>query len=291
MRLQRVAGNKAVRKLLTEPQTAPRGLYRDPTDTGLKKEDAIGAFSGKVKERVTGGRNPMGSKKEWATLSDSERAKKLTKYVNAELTNAHVPKVGYLLDPTVKAGNAEFDFQNWTLTIGSQGGFDAMSDAQLADLGNTVYHESRHAEQWFRMARLKAGEADPFGDGKKPSKAALKTELGVPQKVAAEAIDRPLKPLTKAQKAFHSKDWADRQATKSTEGGSWYDSVYGAGNTHRNEVLGDAVNRYAEYRALSEEVDAWDVGGKSEAKLKALLADFRQKQSAKAAKAGAGATA
>ena len=44
-------------------------------------------------------------------------------------------------------------------------------------------------------------------------------KLGIPQKVAAEAIDRPLKPLTKAQKAFHSKDWADRQATKSTEGG------------------------------------------------------------------------
>ena len=55
--------------------------------------------------------------------------------------------------------------------------------------------------------------------------------------------------------------------------------------------MGDAANRYAEYRALSEEVDAWDVGGKSEAKLKALLADSRQKQSAKAAKAGAGATA
>ena len=54
----------------------------------------------------------MGSKKEWATLSDSEWAKKLTKYMNAELTNAHVSKVGYTLDPTVKAGNAEFDFQN-----------------------------------------------------------------------------------------------------------------------------------------------------------------------------------
>ena len=38
LRLQRVAGNKAVvRKLLTEPQTAPLALYPDPTDTGLER--------------------------------------------------------------------------------------------------------------------------------------------------------------------------------------------------------------------------------------------------------------
>lgn len=291
LRLQRVAGNRAVAGLVTKPQAAPLAVYRDPTDTGLKKEEAIGAFSGKVKERVTGARNPMGGKKEWATLSDGERANKLAKYANAELDKAHVPKVACTLDPNTPAGGAEFDFSTWTLSIGSQGGFAGLSDAELADLGNTVYHESRHAEQWFRIARLKAGEDDPFGDGAKPSKTALKTKLGIPQKVAAEAMDRPLKPLTKAQKFFHSKDWADRQGAKSTEGGSWYDSVYGTGRQHRSDVCQDINNRKADYFALAEEADAYDVGGKSETKLKALLADFRQKQAAKAAKAGTGATA
>jgi hypothetical protein len=291
LRLQRVAGNSAVAGLATRPQAAPLAVYRDPTDTGLKKEDAIGAFSGKVKERVTGARNPMGGKKEWATLSDGERANKLAKYANAELDKAHVPKVACTLDPDTRVGGAQFDFTTWTLSIGSKGGFAGLSDAQLADLGNTVYHESRHAEQWFRIARLKAGEDDPFGDGAKPSKSTLKTKLGIPQKVAAEAMDRPLKPLTKAQKFFHSKDWADRQGAKSTEGGSWYDSVYGAGSRHREDVYSDLRNRKADYRALAEEADAYYVGDKSETKLKALLADFRQKQAAKAAKAGTGATA
>jgi hypothetical protein len=37
---------------------------------------------------------------------------------------------------------------------------------------------------------------------------------------------------------------------------------------HRGEVLGDIDNRYDDYRALAEEVDAWNVGGRVAAAFK-----------------------
>lgn len=243
-------------------------------ETGLKKKGAIGAFSKKVKERTTGGKNPMGSTKAWDTLNADARVGKFTKYVNASLSKTHVPTVGYTLDPATDAGDAEFDFTTWKLTVGSNGLDAPMSDDALAEMADGVYHESRHAEQWFRIARLKAGESPA------PTAASLASTLFIPATVAAAAVKRPLKPLTKAQKFFHTKKYAERQVVKMAEAESWYQSVYGSGAVSREAVMADLGNRYDDYRALSEEVDAWDVGGKTGAKLRELMAAVRVKQAA-----------
>ncbi|MGK0274269.1 MAG: hypothetical protein ACI9N0_000643 [Ilumatobacter sp.] len=252
-------------------------VQRDHTDTGLKKEGAIATFSKKVKARSTGGKNPLGSVKDWDTLSVGARVAKLTKYVNAELVKTHVPPVTYTLDPGKDAGDAEFDFTTWSLTVGSNGLGADMSDDLIGSVADNVYHESRHAEQWFRVARVKAGESPA------PTSDSLAATLYIPANIAKAAHGRPLKPLTKLQKFFHSKKHNERQAVKIDEAQSWYESVYGAGGSDRNEVLGDIQVRYDEYRALSEEVDAWDVGGKAGAKVRQLIADLRVKQAAAAA--------
>jgi hypothetical protein len=246
-------------------------IQRDHTDTGLKKEGAIGDFASKVKARVTGKKNPLGSIKQWATLDAAAKIAKVAKYVNVELKKTHVPEVGSRPDASKTFDNAEFDFQTWQLSIGSQGLDAPMSDDQVAEMADTVYHESRHAEQWFRIARLKAGE-DPA-----PTAAELAGSLYIPQGIATAALARPLKPLTKVQKAFHSKKYAERHQTKMDEAASWHHSIYGAGGAHRGAVLGDIANRNAEYRALSEEVDAWGVGGSAQNKVRALLQTERQR--------------
>jgi hypothetical protein len=246
----------------------------DHTETGLKKEGAIETFSKKVKARATGGKNPMGSTKEWATLSVDAKAGKLAKYVNVELKKAHVPPVGYVLDGGSNAGEATFDFGPWNLSIGSVGLDGDLDDNMVGELADTVYHESRHAEQWFRIARLKAGESP------KPTKEHLAASLGVPEVIAGAALKRPLKEATKLQKFFHSKKWAERQDVKMDEAQSWYDGIYGANGAHRNEVYADLANRHADYMALAEEVDAWDVGGKAGGKVRALIAAVRLKQEA-----------
>ncbi len=259
-------------------RSMPHGpvVQRDHTDTGLKKESAVSAFGDKVKARVTGARNPLGSIKQWDPLTEAEKIAKVTKYVNAELAKTHVPEVASAADAGSRFDSASFDFTTWTLSIGSQGLDAPMSDADVGEMADTVYHESRHAEQWFRVARVKAGEAPT------PDAATLAGDLGIPQAIAKAALARPLKPLTKVQKAFHSKKYAERHQKKLDEASDWYESVYGTGSAHRGAVYADLNNRVADYMALAEEVDAWAVGGSAKAKIVALLQTERLRLAAAA---------
>ena len=59
-----------------------------------------------------------------------------------------------------------------------------LTKAEVAEIADTVYHEARHAQQYFRVARVKAGE------GK--TKAQIKTAVGIPLEVAKKAKDSPL---------------------------------------------------------------------------------------------------
>ncbi len=261
------------RKAASTTRSMPRTpvIQRDHTDTGLKKTGAISDFAGKVKARATGGRNPLGSIKQWATLDAAAKIAKVAKYVNAELKKTHVPEVTSTADAGSRFDSALFDFTTWSVSIGSQGLDAPMTDDDVANMADSVYHECRHAEQWFRIARLKAGEAPT------PTAADLAAALAIPQAIATAALARPLKPLTKLQKAFHSKKYAERHQNKMDEAQAWYDGIYGAGGVNRAAVYADLANRHADYLQLVEEVDAWGVGGSAQNKVRALLQTERQR--------------
>jgi hypothetical protein len=82
--------------------------------------------------------------------SFEERAEAVRGVINARLTAARVPAIG----PISKegGGNAHFKKQTWTVTVdpdfAMRGG-----PAAPAELLTTVYHEARHAEQEFLVAR------------------------------------------------------------------------------------------------------------------------------------------
>lgn len=161
--------------------------------------------------------------------------------------------------------SGQFDFTTWTLDIDTTIlNKDAVSDDEANDLVDTIYHEARHSEQWFRMACLRAGE------GRTESQIA--TELFIPANIAKEAANHPLKPLSKFSQFFLTKEQNKLHDKKIREAKEWYKSVYGDDAQHRNDVLNDIDNRYQEYRDLSEEVDAWDVGGKAGEAFKKLTA-------------------
>lgn len=274
--LQRSAGNSATSSAIQAAagSISLRTLQRDHTDTGLNKGSSVSSYATKVKERTTGGKNPMGSTKQWNTLSDDGRATKLMKYANAELEKAHAPKVKYTLDATSKPTGGSFDFTTWSLPIGTQG-FANMDDAMLAEVADTVYHECRHAEQWFRIARFKAGEKPA------PTASELATSLGIPTEIAETALKSPLRAQTKTQKFFHTKEYNERQDKKLSEASSWYEGIYGTGAQNREDVYQDLSNRKSDYLALVEEADAWAVAAKAKAKVSALLDEVRKKESAK----------
>lgn len=150
----------------------------------------------------------------WDKLKPKERADKMAAAANAELTKAGVPKTTAVLAKLPGNEAGELNFSAWELKLGSPAFSTATTDsAKMADAASTIYHESRHAEQWFRMARLQAGK------GKKASE--IKSEMGIPARIAAEAAKNPL----------------TGTGTEEKEAEAWYDSVYGTHAKARNEVL------------------------------------------------------
>jgi len=194
---------------------------------GLAEQAEIESFAGDAKGVIEG---------DWATQSKEERIDAILAKVNERLTAANVPVVGKVIQDL--GGDAgRFSFSLWSIRF-DEGIFskETLTDAEKADLADTVYHEARHGEQWYRMAQMLAGEGKTAAE--------IASEMGIPARIAAEAVGAPL--ATGSMDALI----AD----------GWYQSVYGTGREHRGRTLGEE-GTYEEYRNLPEESDAWRVGG------------------------------
>ncbi len=213
----------------------------------------------------------------WEELGNAQaRADALVATVNQRLAAAGVPELTAVLyagDSPQEQGS--LDFGPWAMQLNRLLlDHPGLGRDDAASLANTVYHEARHAEQWFAMARLRAGE----GRGA----AAIAAELGVPARVARAARAAPIRP----------------GSTDAVAASGWYQSVYGAHSGHRESVLGrltaadwavtearcrcqrapspanderlaraeERLTRvHNEYRELPEENDAWATGPAAEA--------------------------
>jgi hypothetical protein len=108
----------------------------------------------------------------WSDPANAQRpvedlAKALVDAGNAELAKLKVRKVQLQWVKTTEARRGEFHADLWLLTL-----FPAtigveptakvgdLSADQVSDLVRTIFHETRHAEQYFRVARVVAGEGD-----------------------------------------------------------------------------------------------------------------------------------
>ena len=222
-------------------------------------------------------------------MSPNDRAEAVLADVNVALQNEGIPAVGWIFNAAHGTG-AVFAFREWQMELGeepySMDVADNATPEQQAWQISAVYHEARHAEQWFRMARLEAGR------GKKAD--AIAKTMGIPRKIADEAAKSPLA--------------ADTPEGKEAE--TWYESVYGVKAAERNKILKDlpvlkqalldanaehdrvskdagaskdakdAAQRkqaeakrkfdevYAKYLAMPEEADAWKVDAAVESAVK-----------------------
>lgn len=177
---------------------------------------------------------------DWPNLTPDQRLERITDALNERLEAAGVPPVR--LTVSGSGGGGVYDFSTHSIEVSSDLlNQPNISTGDLQGLANTVYHEGRHAEQWFDMARLQVAR------GEDPS------NMGLPQSVIDAARAAP--PL-------------DPESQEGRFVASMYESVYGAGGADRNDVLGKLNNGdysvYELYRALPEEADAWRVGGKVE---------------------------
>jgi hypothetical protein len=201
----------------------------------------------------------------------------LVETVNRRLTAAGVPTVTAVLYAGASPQESgAFDFPTWTMQL-NQLLFDQSGLAQTdaADLANTVYHEARHTEQWFMMARYLAGQGY--------SAAGISQAMGIPARIGRDAKNAP--PIL-------------RGTVEGVTASGLYESVYGSGAAHREDILtrltdadwavttarcrcertpsaaNDALLAnaeaafdvlHAQYRELPEENDAWATGPMAEA--------------------------
>ena len=159
----------------------------------------------------------------WQQLSVDQRIAALIRLVNTHLDHAKVPQVTPNPQDTLDSG--AFNFPDWTMIVGKLAMAIEQPDlAQAKDLVDTIYHEARHAEQWFRIAQLRCLQRR-----RQNAKAtddqiakAVATELGIPRNIADEAV----KP---AAFTLGSMDALIAQG--------WFDSVYGGGSARRERIL------------------------------------------------------
>ena len=204
--------------LKVDGKAGPRTLPRIFT-SGLNVAGEGEAFGGEVQGRVVD---------EWAALATAEaRRDRLVELVNTRLEAAGVPAVTPAFD--ANANNAgSFNFPTWEMQIGrGRLGADSISEDDARDVADTVYHEARHTEQWYRMAQLRAAQG--------LSAAAITTELGIPARIAALARADPLV----------------RGTMEAVIAQGWWDSVYGSGSAHREATLTE-IDRAATARTAAQ---------------------------------------
>jgi hypothetical protein len=183
------------------PRTLPTAFQ-----IGLRSTKSTAAYIAKAKTIAA----------DWVKLgSAEERAKALLAAANEQLAAAKVPPVTPALKDEV-GELAHFAFQTWTMVLGKKAfAKNTITDDEARAAAATVYHEARHAEQWFMMARLLAGQ----GLKKKAISKRLNT---IPEDdVAKPAQDLPLA----------------KGSMEALIAQGWFDSVYGGGSAHRDEVL------------------------------------------------------
>jgi peptidoglycan hydrolase-like protein with peptidoglycan-binding domain len=116
----------------------PFGLAKDPS----------------IEKYAADARRAVGT---WAAQRDkNKRAQMLIQLVNKRLKAAGVPDCSFKVTKLDYAG--QFDGESWTISLSDE----LLSKPQIStddasSVAHTVYHEARHAEQYFTVARYFAG--------------------------------------------------------------------------------------------------------------------------------------
>lgn len=244
MYLQGTIGNQAMLKLLdeSEPQEqegkqAAQSFVQGNAIQQQIQPDAVqretGLRQGGAVSQTGGTADAFANDLANADKSPSELISAIEATLNASLNAEQVPPIVVVQAPG--GGNdGTFDFATWTIEIDPQAVFprktkiSELTTSEVREVADTLHHEARHCEQWFRMARLLAGQklGVPQADGTPVDEATvaqeIATAMGIPPSAALWATQAPLTTGTE----------------ESAEAQEWYDSVYGANSAYRELILG-----------------------------------------------------
>jgi hypothetical protein len=195
----------------------------------------------------------------WQNQTLEQRRAALEVLVNKTFKAAGLPNINEVratpLSASAQGGvQGNFDAQSWRININQAKLTDPqLSDQEAAQLASNLYHEMRHAEQYFRIAQLLASHP-PDGKFRTPQQiqAKLQIERDSPNNTIVSSAIASVKaqPLTTNQ---------IQQAT------AWYESIYSSGRAHRESVLNQQrtilssqkyQDKQKEYTTLSQQYAA-----------------------------------
>ena len=219
--LQRSAGNRAVatavregggellvqRGILDWFRTKPPKVSGPKNARPMKPEEQRGALSGKDVEarKKEDDRGLAGSKltgafaetvlRWWRDPANKDKPlKDLGEYLLAEVNKSLQTLGSFPCNSNMSASGDDmgsFGRTTWTIAMNPKKftttGATKVSEitqADLAELVDTVYHEARHSEQYFRIARIQAGQ--------KKTAEQIKTGMSIPADVAKAAFENPM---------------------------------------------------------------------------------------------------
>jgi hypothetical protein len=189
-------------------QDGGRGLVQRQTRTrpagGLATPAAAGRYAQAVED----------VRRDWRHLGTPEaRVTRLLAAAIREVRAPHIPM------PTVTVNEASgADGRFWPNTWAVRIAPDQVSRVGLDRLATIIYHETRHAEQWFAVARLLAGRGR--------TAAQIAADIGTTDpRVGPAAFAVPIRPGT----------------PEAARAQVWYESYIGAGRTHGEAVTLEAV--------------------------------------------------
>jgi hypothetical protein len=183
-----------------------------------------------------------------ATMTSfEERAGAVQAVINQRLTAAGVPTVGPIREEG--GGNAHFDKKSWSISVDPDFAMRGGPDAP-AQLLSTVYHEARHAEQDFLVARALA---------RTKSAEEIAAAHDVPPHIATAAKANPL-PENDPQNALVERLQAPVDTTPDPELAKIRDRLIekkNKGEPYTPEEQRIMDNAYARYKGRPPEADAF----------------------------------
>jgi hypothetical protein len=206
-------------------RTRPRAAMRLDGATGLARAEASARYARAVRTSRAG----------WDACPPRMRMAALVDAVNAEL--AHVsasPAVALLheLPPFTTPRRAWFLRGAWCVLFDPHALDDGLGDEELGRVASAAYHEARHVEQTFRVARKLAAE----GAGARQ----IELQLGIPAEIAAAAAELPLT-------ADDQRPWDEAAAWQEDIARSDSDEPSRADTAA--DLLDEAIDAYARARA------------------------------------------
>jgi len=169
---------------------------------------------------------------EWPHLKGPERLARLQGMVDARAASAGFPPPVVISPKGLGGYSGVLRFTSWEIAINpSLVQNERLSPEQAAGLGDTLYHETRHAEQWSLVARRRAGEGLAADQ--------ICNELYVPEEVATDAATRPL------VASDSRRPCAD----------ALHKSIYGEGRIARNTTINNLEKHGTAYALANEDYE------------------------------------